>query len=129
MNKAKIMVVDDSEQDQFLFSLLVEECYPQIELLQAYDGEEALSLLKIQETNPVVIFLDINMPRMNGHEFLTVYADELYRQAIPVIVLTSSIHDEDRATFTTFQCIADYWVKPLSVQMLQSVSHINGILS
>jgi len=58
-------------------------------VLQAYDGQEALEVLKDLDTQPDVIFLDINMPRMNGHEFLEEYS-KWDKCSVVIIMLTSS---------------------------------------
>jgi CheY-like chemotaxis protein len=77
------------------------------------DGERALSYLRDNtKTRPGLILLDLNMPRMNGLEFLEhVKADPALR-AIPVIVLTTSREDGDRmASFE--KNVAGYMVKPV----------------
>jgi CheY-like chemotaxis protein len=76
------------------------------------NGEEALKYLRIDNNHkPCVILLDLNMPKMNGIEFLKIAkADAVFRQ-IPVIVLTTSKDDRDKVE--SFQLsVAGYIVKP-----------------
>lgn len=81
----------------------------------AQDGLEALQILKHTHTNlsiskPYVVLLDLNMPRMNGFEFLEkVRSDDALRESI-VFVLTTSDNENDR-TQAYNNCIAGYMVK------------------
>ena len=73
MKLSRAMVIDDSEADQLIAEIALQMYDPNIEIIKAYDGLEALEILKDIDEQPEIIFLDINMPRMNGHEFLKVY--------------------------------------------------------
>ena len=67
-----ILVVDDDENDQFICEYTIRKFDPAIAILKAQDGTEALAILKTE--TPDAIILDINMPIMNGFEFLEHYA-------------------------------------------------------
>ncbi len=69
------MIVEDSESDQFISRMQIEEFHSTITILQAYDGREALEMLSKIDQQPDIILLDINMPRMTGLEFLKEYDD------------------------------------------------------
>jgi CheY-like chemotaxis protein len=82
-------------------------------LARAQNGEEALEYLSNPcNEKPCVILLDLNMPKMNGTEFLGIAkADPLLRK-IPVIVLTTS--NEERDVMESFRrSVAGYIVKPV----------------
>ena len=65
-------LVDDDADDVSIFKEILREVNPSIALVSAADGQEALKFLKHQQDNyPDVIFLDLNMPRMNGKECLS----------------------------------------------------------
>ncbi|RKQ69023.1 response regulator receiver domain-containing protein [Litorimonas taeanensis] len=115
-----VMIVDDSEPDQYLAKDAIEEFDSSINILQAYDGQEALDLLMELPEQPHVIFLDINMPRMNGHEFLAEYETWENRSAV-VIMLTSSDQDEDKAKSRAHKSVIDYFTKPMSASSLEKV--------
>ena len=115
-----VMIVDDSEADQFLAKHVLEEFDPNLEVLQAYDGLEALEMLKRLETQPDVIFLDINMPRMNGHEFLKAYS-AWEEQSVVIVMLTSSDQEADREKSRAHKAVVDYFTKPLDVDSLAAV--------
>jgi CheY-like chemotaxis protein len=83
------------------------------ELARVTNGEEALEYLKTHtDKKPCVILLDLNMPKMNGIEFLkAAKADNDLRQ-IPVVVLTTSKEDRDKVETFKFS-VAGYIVKPV----------------
>jgi CheY-like chemotaxis protein len=115
-----IMVVDDSEADQFLTGMVIEEYNSAIEIIQASDGQEALKKLEEMVEKPCVIILDINMPRMNGFEFLEEYNKRDYTVKI-ITMLTSSDQINDREKALQFKCVHGYSVKPLEVEALRKL--------
>lgn len=112
MNIKSVMIIDDSEIDQYLAKHMIEKYDSEIEILQTYDGEEALEVLKSIPEQPGLIFLDINMPRMNGHEFLEEY-DKWEGRSEVVIMLTSSDQKQDKERSMAYKCVKKYCVKPI----------------
>lgn len=90
----------------------------------ARDGEEALEYLKRWEAGaplPVVILLDINLPKVNGLEVLSRYKASPTAFKVPIIVLTSSA--EDRDIQTAYQLGANsYIVKPVDFEKFLEVA-------
>jgi len=124
MKLSCVMVVDDCEPDQFICKAMI-ECYDSsIVILQAYDGQEALEILASTEQKPDIIFLDINMPRMDGHEFLDIYEKKEASKASVVIMLTSSSQEKDKERSMAFQCVKSYLVKPLIIDNLEELSQL-----
>jgi CheY-like chemotaxis protein len=82
-------------------------------LVRTANGEEALVYLKDEKNEkPCVILLDLNMPKMNGAEFLKVVKNDEVLKKIPTIVLTTSKDDQD--WIQSFQLnVAGYIVKPI----------------
>ena len=115
-----VLIVDDSEIDQFLARYMIEKFDTEIEIFQAYDGREALDLLHNMNRPPNVIFLDINMPRMNGHEFLDEY-DTFDEQTANVIMLTSSEQGNDMEQAMAHDCVKQYFTKPLDKVELEAI--------
>ncbi len=77
------------------------------------DGEEALAFLRDPENEePCIILLDLNMPRMNGIEFLTVAKQDEALKRIPVVVLTSSREEQDKVDSFDLG-VAGYMIKPV----------------
>jgi CheY-like chemotaxis protein len=96
MNK-RILVIDDDNDDRELFSEALASVDPVIVCDQAIDGAQALKRLASQEIDtPDIIFLDINMPVMNGWQFLTRLKSEEEYKNIPVIVYTTSSNQKDK---------------------------------
>lgn len=106
-----ILLLEDDAIDVKTVMRAVKEINITNEIVLAGNGEEGLELLN-KGTNPCIIFLDINMPRMNGIEFLkAIRADERYKH-IPVIVMTTSREDEDK--IESFRLgVAGYMIKPM----------------
>jgi CheY-like chemotaxis protein len=128
MNLLCVMVIDDSEPDQFICKMMIEGYDPDIKILQAYDGQEALEILDATEHSPDVIFLDINMPRMDGHEFLAMYDKRDEAKSTVVVMLTSSSQEEDRDRSLAHQCVKSYLIKPLDAKNLEELSE-SGVIS
>ncbi len=112
-NNKTILLVEDDMVDAMTVRRALKELQVSNPLTVKGNGEEALDYLKdsINE-KPCIILLDLNMPRMNGIDFLKeVKCDDRLR-SIPVIVLTTSKADQD--VVTTFNMsIAGYMVKPV----------------
>lgn len=68
--KVTVFLVDDDIDDQEIFSIMLEDALPEAECVFAKDGIQALEKLQQPAFAPDVIFIDINMPKMNGMEFL-----------------------------------------------------------
>lgn len=90
-----ILLVEDNEGDIALTQIAHKDCAMQGELAVAHDGQEALDRLYnrgdfASALKPDLVLLDLNMPRMNGKQFLDVVKTDDAMKAIPVIMLTSS---------------------------------------
>ena len=123
MKFERVMLVDDSEPDQFLAKLVLSRYRPGIEVMQAYDGKEALDLLASDAKQPDVIFLDINMPRMDGHEFLKEF-DKTGHDATIVVMLTSSDQARDKAETEHYDYVLEHISKPLREEHLEALNRI-----
>ena len=108
-----VLLVEDDSIDAMTVRRAFKDLKLTNELAHSINGEEALKYLEDPSNEPpCVILLDLNMPRMNGTEFLKVIkADEELRK-IPVIVLTTS--NEERDVVESFRLsVAGYIVKPV----------------
>ena len=91
-----ILLVDDDIDDQGFFCEALKESYPNISCDIANTAIEALTMMK-NNTTYNLIFLDLNMPKMDGFQFLEVVkGDEHYRN-IPVVIVSTSSRDVDIA--------------------------------
>ena len=95
MNHKKILLVDDDVDDQLIFIDALNEVEPAIECITFNNGLEALAQLKTIALKPSLIFLDLNMPFMNGFEWLEqIKKDDQFKE-IPVVIFTTSNNPAD----------------------------------
>lgn len=107
-----ILLVDDDAEDRAIFQEALKEVAPGNILLTAINGEEALKLLDQLTLMPEVVFLDINMPLMNGKVCLiTMREDQRFRD-IPVVIYSTSVTTTDKKTFAKLG--ASVFLKPSS---------------
>lgn len=121
-----ILLVDDDHTDNLFHSnrILKSGVCEHIEI--AYDGKKALDyLMEVHNSGeqnnhpkPDLIYLDINMPKMNGFEFLENYGklDEKVKSDIVIIMLTTSLNPDDRKKALQFKEVNEFQTKPLSVE-------------
>ncbi len=118
-----ILLVEDDRVDVMAVKRSVKALNINNPLVTASNGEEALAYLN-DERNPLpaIILLDINMPRMNGIEFLRIAKQDERLKRLPVVVLTTSKEDQDR--FDTFNLGASgYMLKPVDYTQFVDIIH------
>ncbi|MDP2431981.1 MAG: response regulator, partial [Pseudomonadota bacterium] len=124
-----VLLVEDEPADAHLVRIALRENRLLVDLHVARDGVEALQFLRREEAHgetprPDLILLDLNMPRMDGREFLAVVKNDPALSKIPVVVLTTS--DVERDVMASYQlCAAGYITKP--VDMEQFTAAIRGL--
>ena len=90
MKEFTCFLIDDDKDDQEIFLTVLEEWGPAIRCITASNGEEAIRKLANREVVPDLIFVDMNMPLMNGTQFLKERNRLDGVSTIPVIILTTS---------------------------------------
>ncbi len=86
----KIFLIDDDEDDQLMFKEVIESINATLHCETATNGKIALDKLKVSASLPDIIFLDLNMPVMNGLDFLIQIKKENALSKIPVCIFTTS---------------------------------------
>lgn len=111
INEFTCFLIDDDIDDQEIFLSVLEDIAPSIRCYTATNGQEAISKLSSEEIKPDLIFLDLNMPLMNGKQFLKACNLLDGCRHIPVIVLTTS-SDKNSIEETMQLGARDYITKP-----------------
>ena len=108
-----IMLVEDDQVDAMTVKRALKEIHVTNRLDIVGNGEEALSFLRNPENEkPGIILLDLNMPKMNGIEFLKIAKKDKTLKRIPVVVLTTSKTEQDKVDSYDLG-IAGYMLKPV----------------
>lgn len=112
MKKLNILFIEDDAIEQMKFHRVLENLNENHHIIEAQNGEEALSILLTNEELPDIILLDINMPKMDGIEFLSQVKTNEKLKFLPTIILTTS--NNKREVLKCYEIgIAGYIVKPL----------------
>ena len=114
-----VLLIDDDIDDRMIFGEVLKELAPDIIYHEAVNGEDALIKLG-NDLVPDLIFLDLNMPRVDGKQFLAEIQRIGHLKHIPVIIYTTSSHESDKKE--TRELGASYFLtKPNS---LHELTHI-----
>lgn len=109
-----ILLIEDDQVDAMTVERAFSEIKVENSIKKVSQGEEALEYLQLNKSQrPGIIFLDLNMPRMNGIEFLNVLKKDEDLKTIPVVIFTTSNEEKDK-----LECfrlgVAGYMIKPLN---------------
>jgi CheY-like chemotaxis protein len=126
MNNTKtILLIDDDLATNYLHEYHISKLGLFENIICATNGEEALNLLfdndNKQILHPDLIFTDINMPLMNGWEFLENYSQKTSCDSCQIIMLSSSIDERDQIRAKENMYLSDYVKKPLCPAILLEV--------
>lgn len=127
----KVLCVDDDSISLTISQLLLKRTGFAVEVVTAIDGSDALEYFdnlfanypNPNENAPGLILLDINMPVMNGWEFLQAYVP-LYAEKLPrtrIVILSSTIDPEDFALAKQYPVVVQFISKPLSIENLEEL--------
>ncbi len=110
--KRLLMIVDDDKDDRFFFRSAIRKNNPSFECIEAENGVEALQQLRSTDALPDFIFLDLNMPKMDGRECLMELKKDKILKNIPVIIYSTSEYKLDKEV--TKELGADFFLTKLS---------------
>lgn len=126
-----ILLVDDDEATNFLNTRVIKKVDPEVDIQVAYNGKEALEYLKGFAPGeacrvPNLIFLDINMPGMDGWEFLEEYKklpDEQTKK-IRILMLTTSMNPDEEKRAINIPEVKGFINKPLTPEKLERIINV-----
>jgi CheY-like chemotaxis protein len=128
MNKIKIAcVVDDDEIYTFTVKRIIARSEIAEKTIFFHNGKAALDFFVANAQNkpelPDLILLDINMPVLDGWQFLEQYVKLVprFEKKIPLFIVSSSIDEEDYARARAIEAVSDFIVKPLTVEHLHNI--------
>jgi len=127
-----VLLVDDNESDNFLHERVIEKSGITDHVVIAMNGKEALDYLQAKhelnsstntEPSPELILLDINMPVMDGWEFLEAYQkiQEVQTGKTEIIILTTSLNPSDKTKADEILSPGRYYNKPLTLPMILDI--------
>jgi CheY-like chemotaxis protein len=114
-----VLMIDDDIDDQEIFREVLHEIDPLIICLQPSNAKIALSRLLEDNQRPDFIFLDINMPIMNGFEFLEELMMHERLNSIPVVMYTTSTHKAQQEKAKMLGA-SDFITKPSDLNLLKA---------
>jgi CheY-like chemotaxis protein len=125
-NSKPVLLVEDDNVDAMTVKRALKDLNVVNPLIHRLNGEEALEYLKGEDNKkPCIILLDLNMPRMNGIEFLQVVKTNDRLKKIPIVVLTTSREERDK--IDSFKLgVAGYMLKSIDykdfVEIIRTIS-------
>lgn len=117
-----IVLIDDDPINNLINKRLIKKFVLSPDIKEFLEAEEALKYIQsLSHINKVLILVDINMPVMNGWDFLKEYAHfESYRKDT-IIMLSSSIDFQDRQKSKDFPYVSGFIEKPLTFEKLKNI--------
>ena len=109
-----VFLVDDDPINNLINRRLLGKTGISNRIEEFLGGAEALE--KINELNPddsLIIFLDINMPKINGWKFLELLVEKINHADIKVVMVTSSLSKSEREKSKEYEAVIDFWEKPM----------------
>jgi len=123
-----VLLVDDDQTTNYLNRLLLEKMAVTDHILVAHDGREALDLLArhcqpLTPQCPRLILLDVNMPGLNGIQFLEAYQQLpiAAQNTIVIVMLTTSLHPRDVQRVQELNAVAGFVTKPLTTAKMEAI--------
>lgn len=122
-----VLLIDDDEPTNFLNELIISQLNCTESIVAVQSGQEAIDFLCTEKggtfPKPDLMLLDINMPGMNGWEFLEKYErlDDAQKGNVIIMMLTTSLNPDDEAKANGIKDIKSFMKKPLTKEGFQAV--------
>ncbi|MDT0649320.1 response regulator [Autumnicola edwardsiae] len=121
--KLEVIIIDDDKILRKVLKRIIQICNLTKEVLEFENGEDALAYFSSENYNSkkAIIFLDINMPRINGWEFLQEMKKQNLLQNKEIYLLTSSIDKTEHCRAEQDPFIKDILIKPLTIEKFKGL--------
>jgi DNA-binding response OmpR family regulator len=96
MQKNRVLVIDDDKDDQLFLREAINDLFPNMECISVNNGKDALKFIDENPPPPSYIFVDLNMPILNGFEFIKEFKKEWGNNQTSVFVYSTSSSPRDR---------------------------------
>jgi CheY-like chemotaxis protein len=121
-SKIDLLVIDDDDINIFIIKKIVEKTGYNINMVAKTNGQFAIDYLStLAENNenfPQLVLIDINMPVLNGWEFLEAYDKLGISERVDMYMLSSSVYENDIEKAKTYKTVKGFISKPLSINRL-----------
>lgn len=123
--KINLLVIDDDDINIFIIKKIIEKTGYNVDMVSKSNGRLAIDYLadiaQNEELFPQLILIDINMPILNGWEFLEAYQKLSINKRVDMYMLSSSVYENDIERSRTFTAIKGFISKPLSIDKLSEL--------
>lgn len=117
------MIIDDDEIILFLHQTILEDLFPENPIIGLSSGNLAYEYILEHKGAEFLLFLDINMPGMNGWQLLDLLMNLPDRSQLTVIMVTSSVNDSDKVKSYNYPLVKDFLTKPIKPSDLEEMSN------
>jgi CheY-like chemotaxis protein len=122
LEKINLLVIDDDDINIFIIKKIVEKTGFDINMVSKSNGQQAIDYLQHTIDNhqplPNLILIDINMPVMNGWEFIEAYQSLGITAPVDLYILSSSVYENDIEKTKSYTSVKGFISKPLSMERL-----------
>ncbi|ETZ21445.1 response regulator [Pedobacter sp. V48] len=127
--RINMLVIDDDDINIFIIKKVIEKTGYEVDMISKSNGQLAVDYLSSIANNveifPHIILVDINMPVLNGWEFLEVYEKlNIQRQKVFLYMLSSSVYEYDIEKAKGFKAVDGFISKPLTIERLKELLQV-----